>query len=298
MRASSYAPRPSSRRHVPTALAPLLALGVLLAACGNGTGSGDGADAPATTAPQPPEGSGAAGNELASALSGHHFVAVAATVAGQPKALVDGAEVRLGFDAGQLNGSGGCNSLRGSYRLDSDHLTVGELAMTAMACDDAALMGQDAWLSDLLAAGPTVSLDGSMLVLTTADTELRLTDAALSAAVAATLRGTEWQVTTLFEGESAGSVPQGVEASLRIDGDQLTVNTGCNTGGGSVTVDEAAGLLHLDPIVATQKACGEDAMRVERHLFNVLQGSPMFTLDGRSLRIDAGTGRAIGLTAG
>ncbi|MBX3314440.1 MAG: META domain-containing protein [Actinobacteria bacterium] len=67
----------------------------------------------------------------------------------------------------------GCNSGGGPARIDGDRLvTEGGFAMTEMACadpDGAALMDLDAEIGALLAANPTVAVDGDRLVLTGPD---------------------------------------------------------------------------------------------------------------------------------
>jgi heat shock protein HslJ len=63
----------------------------------------------------------------------------------------------------------GCNGGTGSARLDGDRLLVDAVVSTRMACggpDGEALMAQDAAITAILEAGPTVALDGSALRLT------------------------------------------------------------------------------------------------------------------------------------
>jgi heat shock protein HslJ len=78
--------------------------------------------------------------------------------------IVEGSEVVISFADGLVVVEAGCNSQRGDYDVDDGVLAVGELAMTMMACDEP-LMTQDSLLATILAAGPTVELDGEALVL-------------------------------------------------------------------------------------------------------------------------------------
>jgi heat shock protein HslJ len=161
-----------------------------------------------------------------------------------------------------------------------------------MGCE-AALMEQDQWLAGQLTAGPALELQGETLTLRNGGTEIVLVDEQVGgASAAAPLEGTEWVLDTLFEGESASSVPAGVTATIRIDGSTLTVNDGCNSGGGNVVVEGSR--LRIGDLVTTQKACGEEATRVERHLLAVLGASPSFTVEADQLRLDTGTGRGVG----
>lgn len=79
-------------------------------------------------------------------------------------------------DRSHLNASAGCNSFDGNVRVVDGRLEVDRLVSTAMGCADR--RGQrEAWLSSLLRASPTVSLDGGKLVLTTGDASLELVPA-------------------------------------------------------------------------------------------------------------------------
>jgi heat shock protein HslJ len=108
----------------------------------------------------------------ASDLEGRTFVST--SVEGQE--LVAGSTVTVTFDAGTLAVQGGCNTLAGGFELDGGELSVGQLAQTAMACDEA-LEAQDAWLAAFFGGGPTVSLDGDDLTLAEGDVTIRLSAA-------------------------------------------------------------------------------------------------------------------------
>ncbi len=105
-------------------------------------------------------------------LEGRTFVSTA--VEGQE--LVAGSTITMTFDAGTIAVQGGCNSLAGGFEIDGDELEVGELAQTAMACDEP-LMAQDTWLAAFLADDPTVTLDGDDLTLAEGDVTIRLSAA-------------------------------------------------------------------------------------------------------------------------
>jgi heat shock protein HslJ len=60
----------------------------------------------------------------------------------------------------------GCNGGRGEANYGAGKLAVGPLASTKMACEDAALMTQDEFISSLLTAVPSVSVEGDTLILT------------------------------------------------------------------------------------------------------------------------------------
>ena len=167
-------------RLVPGVLAALL----LLTGCARVAGAGP--DAPA-----------------ADELDGRTFLSTGATDAGAPRPLVSGTRVRLTFRQGQVAATQGCNHLGGAYHLDGTALVVGDLAMTDMGCD-AARNQQDQWMAALLTGRPTVTLTGDALVLTGAQSELKLQDRR-TADPDRLLVGPRWRVESILSGDSASS---------------------------------------------------------------------------------------------
>src|SRR5690606_31306221 len=49
-------------------------------------------------------------------LDGRTFLSTAVVEDGQPRPLVPGTQIRLGFHDGRIAASAGCNTLRGTYR--------------------------------------------------------------------------------------------------------------------------------------------------------------------------------------
>lgn len=75
--------------------------------------------------------------------------------------------LQLDFAEGRVSVSNTCNRLGGSYALDGDTLSVGNLVQTRMACVDDALMRSDDAIGERLQAGGTLRLEGDELVLAT-----------------------------------------------------------------------------------------------------------------------------------
>ncbi len=65
---------------------------------------------------------------------------------------------------GQVGGNAGCNSYTGSYTLDGTSLTVGPLATTQMACDQA-IMDQETQFLTALQTPTTVETSGATVTL-------------------------------------------------------------------------------------------------------------------------------------
>jgi heat shock protein HslJ len=274
-------PGPGARRRgamrTRTRLLLSAALAVFVAACSAGTGAPAptaGADPPITSAPAGPKG-----------LVGRTFLAADAV----GHTLVPGSVVRVSFQAGQVGATGGCNSMGGPYTIAGDRLTVGQLAMTEMACAPA-LMDQDQWLASLI-DGATVRLEGDTLTLAKAATALTLVDREV-ADPDRPLVGTRWVVDGLVEGDAVSSVPAGVVAVLTFSADRVEVETGCNRGGGAVTLADRT--ITFGPVISTKMACQGGSVQVERILMATLNGEVRYTITAGALTLDAG---AAGLTA-
>jgi heat shock protein HslJ len=81
----------------------------------------------------------------------------------------------------RLSGSGGCNRLLGSYDVDGDRLTFGPVATTMMACPEALMRRERAFLQ-ALEATTAWRIDGETLELLAGDEVVaRLSDQYLGA---------------------------------------------------------------------------------------------------------------------
>jgi heat shock protein HslJ len=80
------------------------------------------------------------------------------------QAPIAGTEPTIAFDAGQLSGTTGCNSLFGGYTLSGGAFEVGELGSTMMGCD-APRSAQEQQIVERLGGATTISLVGGALVI-------------------------------------------------------------------------------------------------------------------------------------
>ncbi|TVR26401.1 MAG: META domain-containing protein [Ilumatobacter sp.] len=137
-----------------------------------------------------------------------------------------------------------------------------------MACEDA-LMDQDTWLAGLLTGSPAVALDADELVLTSADgvTVVTMLDREV-ADPDRPLEVTRWLLeSTISEGTVA-------------------VESGCNTGSGSVTVGEDT--LTFGPIATSARECESDLMDLEAAVFAALDGEATYEIEADVLTIRSG----------
>ena len=78
--------------------------------------------------------------------------------------LVEGTQIELAFQDGQIAANAGCNNMNGAYTLDNATLLVRQMAQTLQGCPDD-LTAQDQWLLALLESQPRLSLDGEELTM-------------------------------------------------------------------------------------------------------------------------------------
>lgn len=224
-------------------------------------------------------------------LAGTTYVVTAVTETGGPRELVEATEVRLRFDGERVVLTAGCNTMGGGYRLDGTRLTVLDLSMTDMGCDQAR-MDQDSWLAGLL-NGPVELVTGDHPALRSGHTVLTLADRrAVSPDLP--LAGTWWQLDSIVDDEVASSVPAGVVAYVRFQGGDVDVYDGCNSGSGPVRVGGSD--LVFGDRVQTLRGCLGSAGDVADSVAAVLSGRTTFRVEERTLEITRGD-RTLGFRA-
>lgn len=245
---------------------PLLFLGVILVAACSTAG---GASPPGSSSPP-----------VALDLDGRTFLST--SVAGHT--LVPDTMVRLQFEDGRLGAGAGCNQMSGAYTIADGRLSLGQMAMTAMGCEQS-LMDQDTWLESFL-GGATVRVEGDTLTLANGEVTMTLKDREV-ADPDRPLEGTDWVLDGIISADAVSSVPVGVEAGFRIADGQLELNAGCNGGGGPVTVTPTT--LTIGPLMLTKKACEADPAAVESAVTTVLSGEVEYTIEADRLTLRNGT---------
>jgi heat shock protein HslJ len=109
------------------------------------------------------------------------------------------------------------------------------------------------------------------------------------------LVGTTWEMTAIVTSSGTEAVPDGVDASLTFADDGTgAVDTGCNTGSASVSIDESQ--LQLSPIALTKMACEPEATSVETAIVALSMGPLDYDVAGDQLVLTSGANSLI-LTA-
>jgi len=219
-------------------------------------------------------------------LNGRTFLSITVTENGVLKALVADTRIRLNFQDGQLGATAGCNSMGGTYSIQDGKLIFHGGGMTEMGCDPAR-HAQDDWLLGFLGSQPTVTVNGHDLVLASGSTTVALLDREV-AEPDQPLSGPTWTLSSIITGQAVSSVPVGVTATIKFNADgTVDINPGCNTGGGSYTVDGDE--ITFSDLVTTAMACIASAMDVENAVLAVLSGNPVtFAIEAGSLTLMAG----------
>ncbi len=219
-------------------------------------------------------------DDMVATLEGRTFLSTRAVRDGAELTLAGRTRISLSFTGGRISAHAGCNSISGAATAWDGELVVEGLISTMMACLPD-VDAQERWLIDLLKSRPYLDLVGNQLVLTSGESVLELLDR-VEADPDRPLEGTHWRLQSIRTPDSVSSFAD-VAARVRFDGSQLSVDTGCNTGGGSVTVGD--GTIGVGPLRLTRKAGPPDAMRVERHVIQVLQGTVPYTIDADVLTL-------------
>jgi len=228
---------------------------------------------------------------------GRTFVSNEVRDGAKQRPLASGSRIRLSFDGGELSADAGCNHFGGTARLVDGRLVVEGLGGTEMGCPDA-LMRQDEWLTAFLTGKPRWSLDGDQLTLTANDAEIRLTDRRV-ADPDRPLRGTNWVLDTIIDGDTASSVPDGVRTPrLRLTRTRASGYDGCNSfGRGKVQVSGSH--LRLSDFVHTLALCTrDDENAVAEAVLSVLDDDDLeYQVEADRLTLTTPEGKCLGFHA-
>lgn len=212
---------------------------------------------------------------------------------GLPAPFGEGDVLRLTIAHGTISFQATCNTMSGNVTWDDGALVVTNVGGTEMGCPGAGFE-QDEWLVDFFTSKPGIRLDGDDVAITRDGEEIWFVPASEGGSGAGPdvpLDGTVWTLTGIEEtdGDSVGimGIPPKVQATLTIEGDRIAVETGCNTGGGKVTV--MGGRLELRDLGFTLIGCLGAAGEVERGVTQVLHGSVLdWSISGTQLRLANG----------
>lgn len=170
------------------------------------------------------------------------------------------------FEAGRISGFSGCNQFMGSYTVDRNQLTFGQLAGTMMACSGHAMAIESAF-NGALAGTLQYAIAGDHLVLLPASGAPLI----FKLEPKPVLEGIKWEVTGFNNGRQAvvGTV-LGTHVTLSFKDGMVSGNSGCNTFRAPYQLAENG--IVVGPAMSTRKMCsGEGVMEQERQFLSALE---------------------------
>jgi heat shock protein HslJ len=205
---------------------------------------------------------------------------------GELTPVIEDTSAFIAFEDGQATGDGSCNRFFGPYETSSGgHLEFGDLGTTMMACLDA-IMEQERAFLDALISVDTYSIAGSTLEMRSLGDVVLLFEATPTA-----LANTSWRLTGIDNGKQAVvSVAADTEitATFTEDG-TLAGSSGCNTYRATWATDGDS--IDIGPPMGTKKMCeGEGVMEQEARYLELLGVVKRYRLDAGGLEMldDAG----------
>jgi heat shock protein HslJ len=251
--------RPAGMRSVRHLL--MIAAIMVLAACGSA-----GTSPPASSeAPFDPQGT---------------WRLVSGSADGREIPVIDDHPVTLTIEGSEIGGTAACNHYGGRLTVTGGRLQIGELAMTAMGCEEPAMAAETAYMG-ALAVVDAIGADGEALVLRGPGVELRFE--ALPPPPTAELVDTTWVLDTVFVGDVAAS-PIGQRASLELSSDgTFTGSTGCRTfSGGWVKQGEQ---IIAPSWALDQTECSAEVSQQDAHVVSVIGDGFIPTIEGQLLTL-------------
>jgi len=190
-----------------------------------------------------------------------------------PGTLPAGAAVTLEITPdGQASGRAACNRYSGSVTVDEDQLAFGTLVQTEMACEQALMTLERAYLDALMTA-ESFELSDELLTIRYDEGQnaLVFTAATEEGEAEVELDGTSWTLESLTTGDQAMPPLTGTEVTLQFDSDGTGISgsTGCNQYRATLTSD-SGGLVVVGPALMTRKACAANIALQEVEFMDAL----------------------------
>jgi heat shock protein HslJ len=179
--------------------------------------------------------------------------------------VLDEHPITLRFAGTEISGTAACNGYGGRVRSEGGRIVIDELGMTAMACEDAVMAAESAYVRALESVA-RISREGDVLTLDGPAVELRF--APLPVPPTADLVGTRWVLESLFVGDVA-SAPMGAAATLELRADgSFHGSTGCRTFDG--TWIEAGEQIVATAMRMNEIECPADLAAQDGHVVQVI----------------------------
>lgn len=213
------------------------------------------------------------------------------SVDGRPLALDADRVVTLRIDGDEVGGTAACNIYGGTIERSGSSIAIGALSMTEMACDEATMALESAYLAGLSAvtsadrAGSSLLLEGPNVELTFA-LDVPEPDAALV--------GTTWSLESMVTAEAVTSVLGPATLVLEEDG-TMHGSTGCRDF--TARYELSGSDLRVSDLAADPVECEEGIGSQDAHVLETFAGQVRLAIEGNRLSM-SGTDRGLDYLAG
>lgn len=204
--------------------------------------------------------------------------------------LVDGQQINpiashpvtIEFKDGRVGGTSACNSYGGEYTVEGSAVTIGEIAMTEMACFPENVMSLESQYLSALSAVGSFAVDDANLVLSGDGVELEFEP--VEAPPTAEMLGTVWVLDGVVDGDSVSSVI-GERATLEFFSDgSFLASTGCRNLAGNY-VETATGIKTTS--MSTAGECEKELSQQDDSVVAVLGGDYRAAIEENLMTLSA-----------
>ncbi|MBS1111568.1 MAG: heat shock protein [Anaeromyxobacteraceae bacterium] len=198
--------------------------------------------------------------------------------------------ITVRFEAGQVQGFGGCNQFAGGYTTEGDRLTLPPLAGTMMACAPPLMAIETAFMGAFAGALRYTVAEGRLTLTTDAETDPKLV---FVAAPPPRLEGIAWEVTGFNNGRQAVVSPlAGTTLTVSFQAGSVDGAAGCNRF--RATYTREGNRLTVGPAATTRMQCGgEGVMEQERQFLAALESATTWAIDRDMLDLHRADGERV-----
>jgi heat shock protein HslJ len=199
--------------------------------------------------------------------------------------------LELDPEGGRLGGTAACNQYGAVAHVEGERLELDQLDQTDMACDPPEVMELEAAYLSALGRADRLREEGDRLVLSGPDVELVYEP--LPPVAAEALVGTDWQLDTLVEGDTASTPPApGARLLLRPDG-SVEGHTGCRAFAGEYEPREGEVRLTRLALEGDTGACPGAAAAQDGLVVSVLGDGFRAGVEGDRLTVSSRGGQTL-----
>jgi heat shock protein HslJ len=184
--------------------------------------------------------------------------------------------VTVRFEAGQVQGFGGCNQFAGGYTIEGDRLTLPPLAGTMMACAPPLMAIETAFMGAFTGVLRYRVAEGRLTLTAESETDPKLV---FAAAPPPRFEGIAWEVTGFNNGRQAVVSPLvGTTLTVSFQDGSVAGHAGCNSF--RATYTREGNRLVVGPAATTRRNCdGEGVMEQERQFLDALASATTWAID-------------------